>query len=47
MPRVKSERVRGGQHPGDVLVAVRTADAGTEKLIVDERSIRDEAFAVG
>jgi hypothetical protein len=47
MPQVKIERLRGGQHPSEVIVSVRTADGGTEKLIVDERSIRDEAIEVG
>jgi hypothetical protein len=47
MPRVKIERVRDGQHPSEVVVAVRTADGRTEKLIVDERSIRNEAIEVG
>jgi hypothetical protein len=41
MPQIKVERVRGGQHPSEVVVSVRTADGGTEKLVVDERSIRN------
>jgi hypothetical protein len=47
MPQIKVERVRGGQHPSEVVVSVRTADGGTEKLVVDERSIRNGAIEVG
>lgn len=47
MPQVRIERVGEGQHPSEVMVAVRTADGGTEKLIVDQRSIRNGALDVG
>jgi hypothetical protein len=47
MPQIKVEHVRGGQHPSEVVVAVRTADGATEKLIVDKRSIRHGAIEVG
>ncbi|HVC59151.1 MAG TPA: hypothetical protein VND19_02160 [Acetobacteraceae bacterium] len=47
MPQVKVERVREGQHPSEVVVSVRTADGGTEKLVVDARSIRNGAIEVG
>ncbi|MFZ1007319.1 MAG: hypothetical protein WAN65_10810 [Candidatus Sulfotelmatobacter sp.] len=47
MPQVKIERVRAGQHPSEVVVAVRTADGGTEKLVVDERSIRNGVLEIG
>ncbi len=47
MPQVRVERVREGQHPSEVVVAVRTADGGTEKLVVDQRSIRNGAIEVG
>jgi hypothetical protein len=47
MPQVKIETIREGQHPSEVVVAVRTADGGSEKLIVDRRSIRDNTIDVG
>jgi len=47
MPRLKIERIREGQHPSEVVVAVRTADGGKEKLVVDQRSIRNESLDVG
>jgi hypothetical protein len=47
MAQVKIEQVREGQHPSEVVVAVRTADGGSEKLVVDRRSIRNDALDVG
>ena len=47
MPRVKVEQIREGQHPSEVVVAVRTADGGQEKLVVDRRSICNDALEVG
>ncbi|MGH7101173.1 MAG: hypothetical protein ACREFJ_02160 [Acetobacteraceae bacterium] len=47
MAQVKIERVREGQHPSEVVVAVRTADGGSEKLVVDRRSILNDALEVG
>ncbi len=47
MAQVKIEQVREGQHPSEVVVAVRTADGGSEKLVVDRRSIRNNALDVG
>lgn len=47
MAQVKIEQVREGQHPSEVVVAVRTADGGSEKLVVDKRSIRNDALDVG
>jgi hypothetical protein len=47
VPQVKVERVREGQHPSEVVVAVRTADGTAEKLIVDVRSIRNDTLDVG
>ena len=47
MPHVRIEQVGKGQHPSEVVVAVHTADGGTEKLIVDRRSIRDNMLDVG
>ena len=47
MPQVRIERVREGQHPSEVVVAVRTADGGIEKLVVDQRSIRNDTLEIG
>jgi len=47
MPHVRIEQVGKGQHPSEVVVAVHTADGGTEKLIVDRRSIHDDMLDVG
>ncbi len=47
MPQLRVERVRDGQHPSEVVVSIRTADGGTEKLVVDQRSIRNETLEVG
>lgn len=38
--QLKVKRMGEGQHPSEVVVAVRTADGSDEKLIVDKRSIR-------
>ena len=47
MPQVRIERVREGQHPSEVVVAVRTADGGIEKLVVDQRSIHNDTLEIG
>ncbi|HVC62930.1 MAG TPA: hypothetical protein VND19_21515 [Acetobacteraceae bacterium] len=47
MPQVRIERVRARQHPSEVVVSVHTADGGTEKLVVDEWSIRNGAIELG
>ena len=47
MPQGKIEEVRDGQHPSEVVVAVRTADGSSEKLVVDRRSIRNNALEIG
>lgn len=47
MPQIRVETVRNGQHPSEVVVAVKTADGGTEKLVVDRRSIRNGTLDVG
>ena len=47
MPKVRIERVREGQHPSEVVIAIRTADGGTERLIVDKRSIHDGTLNIG
>lgn len=47
MPQVKIEQVREGQHPSEVVVAIRTADGGSEKLVVDRRSIRNDTLDIG
>lgn len=47
MHRVKVERVREGQHPNEVVVAVTTADGSREVLIVDKRSLRNGTIRVG
>jgi len=47
MPQVRIERVREGQHPSEVVVAIRTADGTDEKLVVDSRSIHNNTLEVG
>jgi len=47
MPRIRIERLGEGQHPSEILVAVRTADGTLEKVVVDRRSIRDDTLEVG
>jgi hypothetical protein len=44
---VKIERIREGQHPSEIVVAVRTADGNSEKLVVDKRSIRNNMSEIG
>lgn len=47
MLRVKIQRIREGQHPSEMVVAVTTADGEREELIVDRRSLRDDTLGVG
>lgn len=47
MPRIRIEKLGEGQHPSEVLVAVRTADGTLEKVVVDQRSLRDDTLEVG
>ena len=47
MAQVRIERVGEGQHPSEVVVAVRTADGGVEKLVVDKRSVSNDMLDVG
>jgi hypothetical protein len=47
MPQVKIEQVRDGQHPSEVVVAVRTADGCSEKLVVDRSLICNDTLDVG
>jgi hypothetical protein len=47
MARIRIEQLGEGQHPSEIVVAVRTADGSLEKLIVDRRSIRDNSLEVG
>lgn len=47
MAQLRIKTVREGQHPSEVVVAVRTADGADEKLIVDSRSIRNGTLEIG
>lgn len=47
MARVRIERISEGQHPSEVVVAVRTSGGGIEKLVVDRRSISDDTLDIG
>lgn len=47
MLRVKVEKVRDGQHPSEIVVAVTTAEGGREELIVDRRSLHEGSLEVG
>jgi hypothetical protein len=47
MPQIRIKKVGEGQHPSEVVVAVRTADGSDEKLVVDLRSIRNNSLEVG
>ncbi|WP_157357634.1 hypothetical protein [Mesorhizobium metallidurans] len=38
--RVKVEKIRGGSHPSEVLVSVKTTQ-GEERLVVHPRSLRE------
>ena len=44
--RVRIEEVGVGQHPSERIVKVRTI-GGSEQLVVDKRSIRDQSLDVG
>jgi hypothetical protein len=47
MAQIKVDEVRKGQHPSEVVVAVKTADGSSERVIVDRRSIRDGMLEIG
>lgn len=47
MSQVKVDQISDGQHPSEVIVSVPTADGGSEKLVVDRRSIRNGTLDVG
>jgi hypothetical protein len=44
---VRVQKVGDGMHPSEVVVMVRTADGGQEKLIVDRRSLHDDTLDIG
>ncbi len=44
---VKITRQGKGLHSSEVIVSINTIDGGKERLIVDERSIRNETLEVG
>ena len=44
--RVKIERIGRGAHPSEMVVAVKTVD-GEEKLVVHERSVKDDSLDIG
>lgn len=41
MARIRVQEAGKGMHPSEVVVSVRTADGGGEKLIVDRRSVKN------
>ncbi len=47
MLRIRVEKIRPGQHPSEVVMAVTTADGNKEELIVDQRSVHDNTLRVG
>ena len=47
MLRLKVERVREGQHPSEVIVAVMTADGRQERFVADVRSLRNDTVSIG
>jgi hypothetical protein len=46
MVKVKVSEVGGALHPSEVVVAVKTL-SGTENLVIDRRSLKDNAIAIG
>jgi hypothetical protein len=46
MMRVKVREVGAGLHPSEAVVEIQTV-GGTEKLVVDRKSIRDKTVFVG
>jgi hypothetical protein len=47
MMRVKVTEVGRGLHPSEAVVAIKTADGPTERLVVSRRSIENGAIQVG
>jgi hypothetical protein len=47
MQRVKVQQLRQGLHPNEVIVSVQTADGSRAVLVVDKRSIKNDAIRVG
>jgi hypothetical protein len=47
MLRLKVQRIREGQHPSELVVALTTADGQREELIVDQRSLKDGTIEIG
>ena len=47
MLRLKVQRLREGQHPSELVVALTTADGQREELVVDRRSMTGDTIDVG
>ena len=47
MSWIRVEVLGEGQHPSEVMIAVKTADGGKENVIVDQRSIVDNTIEIG
>lgn len=47
MSRIRVEVLGEGQHPSERMIAVNTADGVRENVMVDRRSIKDDAIEVG
>ena len=47
MRRVKIQRLRQGLHPNEIIVSVQTSDGSPAVLVVDKRSIKNDAIRVG
>lgn len=44
---VKIQRLGEGQHPSELVIGVPTSDGTMERLIVDRRSLENDAIDVG
>jgi len=47
MLRLKVQESGAGLHPSEVVVALRTADGSSEKLLIDRRSLHEGTISVG
>ena len=47
MMRLLVEEIGKGLHPNEAVVAVRTAEGGTERFVVSRRSVKNKSVPVG
>lgn len=45
--RLKIEDTKPGIHPSEVIVSLKTSDGSGAKLVVHQRSIRDNSLEIG